>query len=307
MLEILIVIAPLFIIIFTSAILQRAKKVGEDWSAVLNDFALNVGLPALIISALAKMTFSFSEQAGLIIANSAFLIGGFIISYIVGKILKLKKKTFSTLFICLSFGNIAYLGIPTLTQIFGQSILPTTTIIVAIYLFWIFTIGISFLDYQQEKRKKNVVKKVMLNLVKNPLLIAIVVGIIIAGLKIEVPDIIMKAVDMVAASVTPVVLVVIGLFIGKSKIGKLREWIPIIGFSVITLMVLPALFYMAIKLLGYETSQFSSSIIEAAMPLAITPFALADEYGLNKKFIARSIVLSTTLSIISIPFWTSIL
>ena len=74
-----------------------------------------------------------------------------------------------------------------------------------------------------------------------------------------------------------------------------------------TLMILPGLFYFGVKLFGFAPSEFSASIIEAAMPLAITPFALADIYKLNKGFIARSIVLSTILAIITIPFWTSIL
>jgi predicted permease len=39
------------------------------------------------------------------------------------------------------------------------------------------------------------------------------------------------------------------------------------------------------------------------MPLAITPFALADKYKLEKMFIARAIVLSTILSAITIPIW----
>ncbi len=42
------------------------------------------------------------------------------------------------------------------------------------------------------------------------------------------------------------------------------------------------------------------------MPLAITPFALSDKYFLNKVFISRAIVLSTILSIITLPFWIAI-
>jgi predicted permease len=43
------------------------------------------------------------------------------------------------------------------------------------------------------------------------------------------------------------------------------------------------------------------------MPLAITPFALARQYDLDQEFIARSIVMSTVLSLISLPFWISLL
>jgi hypothetical protein len=112
---------------------------------------------------------------------------------------------------------------------------------------------------------------------------------------------------MITASVTPTVLIVIGLFIGKSKFGKLSEWLPIFLFSILKLAILPAIFYFGVKFSGASFSQFPSSIIQAAMPLAITPFALADKYNLNKDFIARSIVLSTILSVISLPFWISIL
>ncbi len=112
---------------------------------------------------------------------------------------------------------------------------------------------------------------------------------------------------MVSASVTPTVLIVIGLFIGKSKIGKLREWMPVFLFSMLTLFVLPAGFYFGLKICGLEPSAFAPSLIQASMPLAITPFALADRYHLNKEFIVRSIVLSTILAVLSLPFWISLL
>ena len=102
-------------------------------------------------------------------------------------------------------------------------------------------------------------------------------------------------------------LIVIGLFIGRAKIGKLTEWLPVLLFSILTLAILPAVFYYGAKFFGFIPSQFSNSIIQAAMPLAITPFALADKYNLNKDFIARSIVLSTILAVVSLPFWISIL
>lgn len=307
MIQILTVIAPLFLIIFVSALLQKFKNIGDDWSKVLNDVALKIGLPVLIFSALAKAPFSFSAEANLIISNSIFLLASFVLAFITGKILRLEKQMFRTLFICFGFCNIAYLGIPVLVQTAGEKILGTASLIVALYLFWMFSVGIGYLDYSIEKNKKDVFKNVIKNLFKNPLLIAVILGLIVGSLKITLPEILLKSLDMITASVTPTVLIVIGLFIGKSKIGKLTEWLPILLFSFLTLVILPAGFYFGTKLLGFSPTQFSSSIIQAAMPLAITPFALADKYNLNKTFIARSVVLSTILSVISLPFWISIL
>jgi len=307
MTQILTVIAPLFLIIFASALLQKFKNIGDNWSTVLNEFALKIGLPVLIFSALSKTPFSFSTEAGLIIFNSLFIVVSLLLAFVIGKILRLEKQTFKTLFICFVFGNVAYLGIPILTQISGDEILPTATLIVAIYLFWIFTIGIGYLDYSIEKNKKDVAKNIIKNLFTNPLLLAVILGILVGSFKITLPAILLKSLDMITASVTPTVLIVIGLFIGKSKFGKLPEWLPILLFSILKLAILPAIFYFSVKFLEAPLPQFPSSIIQAAMPLAITPFALADKYNLNKNFIARSIVLSTILSVVSLPFWISIL
>lgn len=306
--QIFSIIAPLFIIIFASAILQRWMKMGASWSQVLNDFALKIGLPVLIFSSLVKASFSFFEQSSLLVSNSLFIIAAFIFAFILGKILRLEKRMFRTFFLCLIFGNTAYLGIPVLIQISGEKILSAASLIVAIYLFWLFTIGIGFLEFNdKQKRKRDILKTIFLNLVKNPLLIAVVLGILVASFKIVLPAVITKSLDMITASVTPTVLIVIGLFIGRSKFGKISDWVPALLFSLATLIILPAGFYFGVKFLGFSPSHFAPSIIQAAMPLAITPFALADKFGLHKEFIARSIVLSTILSIISLPFWIAVL
>src|SRR3989338_5053633 len=111
MINILIVIAPLFLIIFGSAVVQRVYKIEKSWSVVLNTFALEVGLPALIFSALAKITFSLKEHGGILAANSALVISSFLVAFIVGKFLRFNQKIFRTIFLCLAFGNTAYLGI----------------------------------------------------------------------------------------------------------------------------------------------------------------------------------------------------
>lgn len=304
--QILIVIAPLFLIIFASAVLQKMKLIGEDWSGVLNDYALKIGFPVLIFSALSKAAFSFSEQAPLLIADSIFIIGSFVLAYAAGKIFRLSKQMLKTTFICLVFGNVAYLGIPVLTQIKGPGILPTASLIVAIYLFWLFTVGIGFIDLENQKNKRKFLKNILSNLVKNPLLIAVVLGILMASFQIKLPGIITTSLDMVTASVTPTVLIVIGLFIGKSTFGTISEWIPVLILSIVKIALLPAGFFFGLKYFGQASTDYSSSLIQAAMPLAITPFALADKYRLHKEFIARTIVLSTILAVITLPFWISI-
>lgn len=305
MLQIFIIILPLFLIIFGSALVQKSGKIDDNWPRVLNAYALRIGLPVLIFKALAGTKLHFGEAAEIIVTNSVFLIAVFLVTYLIGKLLRFKKENLRTIFICMAFGNIAYLGIPVTTEVYGEAVLPQTSLLVAIYLFWMFTVGIGYLDYTLNLRKRDIFKNVLIKLIKNPLLIAVLLGILISSFNIKIPATLAKSIDMLSASVTPTVLVVIGLFIGQMKIGKIKEWIPVLIFSVLTLMVMPLMLLGGIKLLDLNITNFIPSIMAAAMPMAITPFALAEEYKLNQLFIARSIVLSTILSVISLPFWIS--
>jgi len=307
MLKILINISPLFIIIFIGILLQKIKKTDESWIKTLNGFAINLGLPALIFSSIIKTDFSFSKNINLILVNTVFILGIFLFSHLVGKLMKLNKQNLQTFFICLSFSNIAYMGIPVLTQLYGPEIVPEASLIVAIYLLWQFSIGVGYIRFSQEKENKKVILEIFLKIIKSPLIIAVVLGIIFSSLKVQLPAPLTQSISMIASSVTPVVLIVIGLFIGSSRLGEFKKWIPVLLFSIVTLLFLPAIFYFSLKLFGFVPKAFTSSIMMSAMPLAITPFALAYEFNLNKDFIAKTIVLSTILSIISIPFWTSLL
>lgn len=306
MLRILVIITPLFLIIFASAWYQRARNLGVEWITVLNEYALKIGLPVLIFSSLSKMRFSFMEQVPLLLANSLLLIGTFIVVLAVAKILRVPEQKFKTILICLMFHNVAYLGIPVLTQLYGDAILPAASLIIAVHIFWFFTLGIGYLDFLRHSSSESIFKDIALSLVKNPLLISVALGILVATMGIVVPGVLITAIDMVSASVTPTVLIVVGLFIGRSTIGSVRAWVPVLVFSIATLIVTPALFYLSIQFIGAAADWVAPSLIESAMPLAITPFALADTYDLDKEFIARAIVLSTIVAVLTLPFWIAL-
>ena len=301
MLQIFLIILPLFLIIFLGGVLAYFRIADKYWESVLNKVAANIGLPALVFSSILKINTAISENFLLILANSVFLILIFLSVFLFKKIFRLSSKFFRTIFICMAFGNIGYLGIPVVEQILGRNFLGETSLVIAVYLFWIFTVGIVVLEYSAHK--KVFFKDVLVNLLKNPLLLSVFFGLVVIFFEIKIPEVFIKTVDLLANSVTATVLIVIGLFIINISKGTLKEWLKTIIFSLITLFLLPLIFFGGLKFFDLEVDFFQTSIIEAAMPLAIAPLALAEKYKLDKDFIARSIIFSTIFSIFSIPFW----
>jgi len=293
-------IGPLFLVIFAGMAMSRHKSVNRQWLDVLNNYALWIGFPALILAALSRLNWDFQLYSNLIFWNSARLVFAIFLVFPLAAILKLENRTRRTLFLAVSFGNVAYLGIPVLKSTFGNQILPEATLIAAVYLFWLFTLGIFMVEYFGDEKIS--IRSLLGRLLQNPLLIAVVTGLTIAINHIQIPQIVMSGIDLIAASVTGVVLFSLGLFVGSQPFGKISDWLVVSAFSLFILFVLPYLFYL-ISGNFIDRSVSKIWILDSAMPLGLTPYVLSLKYGLNTEFASRVVVLSTLLSLLSLPFW----
>lgn len=303
MLSTLLNIAPLFILILIGFVLAKIKLSDANWTKTLNTYSLNLGFPCLIFYSLTQSNISILDYKDIILTNSFFLILCFLICF--GLAIFINGPLKRTLPICLTFSNIAFLGIPILKQIYGESSVAETGIISSCYLFWVFTIGIGHLEYH--KLGTINLKKISLNLLKNPLLISVLLGTIVNLGGWKIPNLLFQPIDMIAKSVTPLVSISLGTFIYSISFKNEKNSLQIILFSLSSLFVIPCILWLSMLLMDLDIKTYKITILEAAMPVALTPFALAEKYNLDQEFIAKIIVISTILSIISISFWATTL
>jgi len=281
-------------------VVSRNKSVNQQWIEILNNYALWIGFPALILVALSRLHWDIHLYGNLMGWNSVRIVVPMMLVFPVSALLKLKNNMRRTLFLAVSYGNVAYLGIPVLRSAYGDQILPEATMISSVYIFWMFTLGIFLVEYFGDHKVH--VKELLLRLVTNPMLIAVFIGLFIAVNHIQLPKIVMSGLDIFANSVTAVVLFSLGLFMGKQPIGKLKDWLPVLAFSVVILFFLPFIFLIVSKpFVDLEISK--AWILEAAMPMGLTAYALCLKYKLNTGFASRVVVLSTLMALISLPLW----
>lgn len=293
-------IGPLFLVIFVGMVVSRNKSVNNQWLEILNNYALWIGFPALILVALSRLQWDMNLYGQLIGWNSARIVISMLLVFPVSALLKFSNSTRRTLFLAVSYGNVAYLGIPVLRSAYGDQILPEATMISSVYVFWMFTLGIFLVEYFGDHKVH--FRELATRLVTNPMLIAVFIGLFLAVNQIQLPKIVSSALDIFANSVTAVVLFSLGLFMGRQPIGNFRDWLPVIAFSLIILVVLPFTFMTVMKpFVEIEVSK--AWILEAAMPMGLTAYALCLKYKLNTAFASRAVVASTLLALISLPFW----
>ncbi|MEI6677732.1 MAG: AEC family transporter [Mariniphaga sp.] len=294
-------IFPLFLIILIGIGMVRIKAVHRGWVDVLNKYALWVGLPSLIFAALVRLDFQFSEYSSLILVNSIYLVACILLAFPVSAIFRTSLKTKRTLFLLLGFGNISYLGIPLISSALGNDALGSAILLSAVYPFWMFTLAIVLIEVTGHE-KVNILhtfKKLFLN----PLLISVFLGIIVSSLNIPIQGDVMKTLDLFGQSVTAVVLFSLGIFLGSQQIGSRKEWWPVLGLSFVIMVLLPGIFYFSAKGSGMSGLQFRTSILDAAMPMGLSAYAMTEQYQLNALLTGRLVILSTLLAAIILPVW----
>jgi predicted permease len=294
-------VLPLFLVIIAGLIFSRTKAASKNWIDVLNKYALWIGFPALVIASLMKLELNGQSYTGLIITNSVYIVICMFLAFPIAGIFKLSSRVKRSLFLILSFGNVAYLGIPVLHNAFGDSVLPVAAIISAVYVFWLLTLGIILIEINSEEKLN--VKKLIFSLLKNPLLLSVFVGLFIVFFNIKLPEIIEKTISLFSNSVTAVVLFSLGIFLGLHKTGNLQDWLKALVLTIVTILVLPFIFYLAIKNTGMDSLQFKATILDSAMPLGLTPYALSVQYNLEVTLVSKIVVLGTIISVITIPLW----
>lgn len=296
-------ILPLFLIMLIGGVFGRLHaSFNQKTVSELNRYAYYLGFPGIIIqSFLAIDKIPQAEVEMALINILVLVVFSIALLLLLGLFLK-DKQLLNTYFICGFFGNVAYLGFPLISSL-GAQYSTSLSLHIAGYLIVLFTVGIARLEmtkYEGRLHTGRLLRSVFLN----PLLLATMLGLLLISIDVAVPVLAKKVVSMIASSASPVVLFALGVFIAHSKVDKSSVG-HAISLSLVKLLGLPIVFWLISRLIWTEADMTVSTII-AAMPVAITPFVLAEIYDMNKKVIASAIVISTALSVFVIPVVVSL-
>jgi predicted permease len=298
-------VLPLFLVIFTGWLFSLTRLATTHWVDILNKYALWIGFPALVVASLMHLEAELKSFLPLILINSGYIVASMFLVFPIARIFRLPEKIKRSLFLILPFGNIAYLGIPVLENAYSEKIMPVAAILAAVYVFWLLTLGIVLVEIHGKESFNT--QKLLISLIKNPLLVSVFVGLALVSFNISLPRFAEQTIGLFAQSVTAIVLFSLGIFLGMQKTGNPREWIQVGLICATTMIIFPAIFYLLLHFSPMPSGEMKASILDAAMPLGLTPYALSVQYNLETKLFARTIVLGTTLSIIILPLWIMLL
>lgn len=290
-------ILPVFAMMALGFVLGRGNVVSGADASVLNRVAFLMLQPALLFPLINKLDWhAFQFDAIALYAGCQAVV--FALAYVICRYgLRRDRLEAWLLAMAAIFVNTLLYIWPISYLIYGEvAALPITAIVAwdASVTFAFFIITTDLMANPEASIRQSLIR-----MTRNPVLIAIILGVItnLAGLAAPVP--ILTGLDFAGAAAAPLTLFALGVILSRHP---LTPNATVVVVSLMKLLMFPAMVYAALHL-GERPMEWNTLIVLcAAGPAGAMSFALAMLHGVRTDVIAPVIIWTSTLSLISLAW-----
>ena len=272
-------------------ILFKKKMITVNGSKELSNLLLYIVLPAVIINSY-NVKSTPERVEGIIISFIVSLIA-LILSICVCALVYGKRKKIEHFGV--SFSNAGFMGIPIATAIIGNENVFYISAFVALLNILQWTYGVVVMTESKDCIKLD-------KLIKNPILIAMVIGLSIFFLQIPVPEVATKTISSLASLNAPTAMIILGVYLAQTDIKSVFVGKEMYITSFIRLVFIPVFTLLMLYFLPINQNIKLAVIIAARAPIGSNVAVFAQIYNLDYKHAVKTVCLTTILSVISMPF-----
>ncbi len=290
----------MFLLISFGAILRKRGIVTDSGKKCITDLILYAVLPGNIIKAFSTDLGENFLSKFLIVLIVAVLIQVLclIISYTCyRKMEKNETPIFQYATVC---SNSGFIGNPLAEGVFGSVGLIYASVFLIPQRIVMWTAGVSFFDTKSDRR--SAYKKIM----THPCMVATYIGLIIMCFHITLPTVLMKTVTSLSNCCTALTMLYMGFILADVSVKDMVD-LKSLYFCLIRLVVIPLIVYGACRFFSIDPLITGVCALLSGMPAGSTTALLASKYEADEKCATKCVVLSTLLSLGSIPIWSAFL
>lgn len=288
---------PVFAIMLVGIIMGRRGFFDQDAARALNKFVFYVVLPPLIFSLIMSATL---EELNYRLVFFYYLAEIFLIvvsTIIIRKLLRRSLAESVLLGMASGFANHVFFILPIVTELYGDAARAPLTALIFVDTILIF--GGMTMCMEVVAHRGQSAGKVFLSFVRNPVLIAMTVALIINALGFELHEGVETFTSFAGHAAPPVSLFALGVILAQRRFLPLDSGALVI--TLIKIIVHPLLVWCLFSWAGGHDPVWAPTIqLTAAAPCGAMPFVLALQYRVKADSIGLAIVYSTIASLITL-------
>lgn len=316
--DVIIICIPVFAIIGLGKVLERKGVLTQDHRNFANWLTYHFALPALILGEVARQRFLTLINAPLILAPILAIAAVCCIYILLAKTFRI-RGTLAAAFVFGTFwANVSYMGFPLAQNAFQDEGLALAAVYNAFIMPVMVVLGFLLIGVYGGAETGSMKKRIRRAFV-NPVVLAAFLGIAVSLIgevfrandgSLVLPAVILTGFEtagsflrLLGSMGLPLALLAVG---GSMHIAEIRKRIlPLSAVLVGKMVLLPLLTLLVIKTIFPQTppETLAIAVILSATPNAVASYVVARQVGIEKGFVSSLLVLSTAVSVITLPVW----
>lgn len=293
-----------FVVIALGAALGRTRLFGESSVTALNAFVWHIAVPAYMFRTMAANELPGTEEFVLVLVYYGTALTVYaLLGLASGVLFDLEPGERPAIALSGCFSNGVMLGAPIVGGAFGESVLPLLFMLIAFHAPTYVTLSTLWLEIERGERAKigPTLRRSAISLTRQTPIIALLLGIAVSALDVEVPGLLAQMLAMLAGTMVPLGLFAVGLSLSRIEInGDL----PQASLATLTkLMLLPAAMLLTTRLAGLPPSWCAVATVMAGLPTGIVAFNFSVANTAAPRRVATAFLLANVLSIATLTFW----
>jgi len=288
----------LFLIISLGYLLRKINCIDDLFNEKLSKLVLDVTMPAMIVASVLKTNGTVPLHLPSIIASCIILIIILpLLSYFIVVLLHISREQMGLYLFMMMYPNVGFMGFTVMNSIFGPDAILSTAIINICFNVSLFTVGKSMMSLDSWKQQKFSARNII-----SPGMVASLGAIVLYGFQIRFPEILTDTLEIVGSMTTPLAMLLIGVTLAKLPAREIWGDYKVYLFSGLIQIILPVGSYPILKFFIPNELIRGITFIILAMPVANSAVLFANEFHKDTSFAAKTIFMSTLMSVVTIPF-----
>lgn len=301
MTSILTIVTPVFGIMLAGWLTERFRYLPEGSAKIIAQFSFNVAMPAFLFR-------TMQEVASLPESPWKFVLayfGGTLLVWIAAAVatrvlLRRSAADGAAVSMASCFGNTVMLGVPLALTAFGPAAAAPVGILVSLDSLVLWVMGTLHIEWANRRDRASslliAVGGVVLDLLRNPVVMGVVVGTLWRVGGLGVPTLIDRFLALIGQAAVPSGLFAMGMSLATYRItGQL----PTLATIFVAKMILFPLvvFILAGPLLNLPPVWVGVATLFAAMPVGANAFLFAAKYDRAVGSVSAAIAVSTVVAV----------
>ncbi len=289
------VTGPICLMLFLGVFFKRTRLIDDHFIEVASKLVFRVTLPALLFLSVIGSNRNLLESGELVLYGIIASFCFFIISWIAVKLIQPQNPDYDVIVQGSYRGNTAIVGLAYVANLYGNEGIAHAALYVAGTTFLYNIEAVILLSPKTDGLGLKAIATVTKNLTKNPLIIAIIAGVIFSQLSLTLPSIAQDAGKYFANMTLPLALICAGgsLDLKAFSNDKTSVWISTFLKLVICPLFMTSIAYMY----GFRDEELAIVLLTSTTPAAAASYVMARGMGRNHVMAANIIVVTTILSL----------